>query len=214
VGYTIYRYWYPEMFMDASKYILDWRLGALNTVVLIISSFTMVMGVRAAQTDQQKALKNYLILTILCACIFMGVKYVEYSQKIDHGALPRAALKGNVGMTEWKFHLDPELLKEEHWVTVTGLEGLEKGKPVRMSMQEAINRHRHMNIFMGFYFTMTGIHGFHILVGIGLLLWMYNRSARGHFYPGYFTPVEMVGLYWHIVDLIWIFLFPLFYLIT
>jgi cytochrome c oxidase subunit III len=60
---------------------------------------------------------------------------------------------------------------------------------------------------------MTGLHGLHVLVGIFLILWLTVRSAKGHFGPDYYAPVEMVGLYWHLVDLIWIYLFPLLYLI-
>lgn len=68
-------------------------------------------------------------------------------------------------------------------------------------------------IFFGIYFFMTGLHGIHVLVGMGLIAWLIIRARRGEFYSEFFTPVEMVGLYWHIVDVIWIFLFPLLYLI-
>ena len=67
--------------------------------------------------------------------------------------------------------------------------------------------------FFGIYFFMTGLHGVHVLVGMALIAWILIRSARGEFGPTYFTPVDLVGLYWHLVDLIWIFLFPLLYLI-
>ena len=70
-----------------------------------------------------------------------------------------------------------------------------------------------LHIFFGIYFTMTGLHGIHVLVGMGLIVWLMIKTHRGHFYSGYFTPVESVGLYWHLVDLVWIFLFPLLYLI-
>ena len=70
-----------------------------------------------------------------------------------------------------------------------------------------------VNVFFGLYFTMTGLHGLHVVVGIGLLAWLYKRAARGEFKDGYFSAVENVGLYWHFVDLVWIFLFPLLYLV-
>jgi cytochrome c oxidase subunit III len=60
---------------------------------------------------------------------------------------------------------------------------------------------------------MTGLHGLHVVVGIGLLLWLLIRSARGDFSAEHFGPVDYVGLYWHLVDLVWIYLFPLLYLI-
>ena len=69
------------------------------------------------------------------------------------------------------------------------------------------------HIFFSAYFLMTGLHGFHVLGGIGVISWLIIKTARGSFSPAYYTPIEMTGLYWHLVDLIWIFLFPLFYLI-
>ncbi|HEY7090780.1 MAG TPA: cytochrome c oxidase subunit 3 family protein [Tepidisphaeraceae bacterium] len=72
---------------------------------------------------------------------------------------------------------------------------------------------KRVNAFFSVYFFMTGLHGLHVLIGIGLILWVALRARRGIFGPRYFTPVDLVGLYWHLVDLIWIFLFPLLYLI-
>ena len=70
-----------------------------------------------------------------------------------------------------------------------------------------------MHIFFGIYFTMTGLHGLHVVIGMGLIIWLMIRTAQGYYNAKYFTPVESVGLYWHLVDLVWIFLFPLLYLI-
>ena len=69
------------------------------------------------------------------------------------------------------------------------------------------------HVFFSIYFMMTGLHGIHVVIGMGLILWLIIRTIRGHFSPVYYTPVEMVGLFWHLVDLVWIFLFPLLYLI-
>ena len=71
----------------------------------------------------------------------------------------------------------------------------------------------HQFIFFSFYFMMTGLHGIHILIGILVLLWLLRRAIRGDFTSNYYTPVDLVGLYWHLVDVIWIYLFPLLYLI-
>jgi cytochrome c oxidase subunit 3 len=70
-----------------------------------------------------------------------------------------------------------------------------------------------VHIFFQIYYLMTGLHGLHVLVGMGLIGWLLIRAMMGTFGPGYFAPVDLVGLYWHLVDLIWIFLFPLLYLI-
>ena len=73
---------------------------------------------------------------------------------------------------------------------------------------------QHGGSFFGIYFMMTGVHGLHVIIGIGVMFWIWLRNQRGEFSEQFWTPVDLVALYWHLVDLIWIFLFPLFYLIT
>ncbi len=169
VVYTVFRNFYPEMFIDANKH-LSWKIGSVNTIFLIVSSFTMAIGVRSAQTSKKNVLILCMILTFLFAAGFMVNKYFEYNEKIMHGFLPSKWFSG-----------------EGHFET--------------------------MHIFFGLYFFATGLHGLHVLVGMGLIAWIIWRAQKGHFHAQYYTPVELVGLYWHLVDLIWIFLFPLFYLI-
>lgn len=170
VGYIIFHNIYPEMFAEGAKH-LDWRLGAFNTVVLLISSYTMAMGIHYAQTNQRsKSLMN-LWITVVCGLIFMVVKYFEYSHK---------------------FHL-----------------GLEPGK--FFEFKDAA--HANLAMYFSFYFLMTGLHGSHVLVGIGLIIWVILRTRKGEFSSEFYTPVECVGLFWHLVDLIWIYLFPLLYLV-
>jgi cytochrome c oxidase subunit III len=70
-----------------------------------------------------------------------------------------------------------------------------------------------VQLYMVFYFGMTGLHALHMVIGAGLLLWMIWRAWAGHFGPEYYGPVEVMGLYWHFVDIVWIFLFPLLYLV-
>ncbi len=169
VAYFIFKALYPQMFIEAHHH-LSWQLGALNTIFLICSSFTMAMAVRSAQTSEQRKMLVYLVITFLFAGGFMCVKYIEYMSKIHHGFLP----------ARWFFG-----------------EGTYETLP----------------LFFGLYFAMTGLHGIHVLGGMILIAWLIYRGQRGEFHAGYFTPVEMVGLYWHLVDLIWIFLFPLLYLV-
>ena len=171
VGFGISQSKYPEAFVQAHHH-LDRNLGFLNTVVLLISSFTMVMGVHAAKTNQKKKLIFFLVFTILCAFIFLGVKYFEYSHKFHEGLLPG------------KFY--------SH-----------EGDTVPSQF-----------VFFSFYFMMTGLHGIHILGGVAVMSWVLLRAMRGEFSSEYYTPVDLVGLYWHLVDLIWIYLFPLLYLIS
>ena len=172
VGYAIYHSKYPEIFKVGGSF-LDWKLGALNTVVLLFSSFTVVASIYYAQVNDKKKVLLNLYLTVICACIFMVVKFFEYSHKIHEGLLP-----GNL-------------------FSYTGVGA------------EVAN----LPMYFSFYFCMTGLHGSHVLVGIGLLIWLIVRAHKGHFGPKYYTPIECVGLFWHLVDLIWIYLFPLLYLV-
>ena len=174
VGFGLSQAKWPDEFREAHHH-LQRPLGALNTVVLLISSFTMVMGVLCAQRGKQKALVAYLIATISCALVFLGVKYFEYSHKFEDGLLPG----------KWFSNHETSALHQ-------------KG----------------VSVFFSFYFMMTGLHGFHILVGVLILSWITYRASKGEFSHTYYTPVDLVGLYWHLVDLIWIYLFPLLYLIS
>lgn len=178
VAYGIFRSWYPEMFSAAAQQ-LDRPMGAANTVVLLFSSLTAVLAVRSAQLKQKKQTTQLLVVTIVCACIFLVVKYFEYSHKFHAGLLPGKFFAPDV------HHL--------------------------AAGSAALPENAH--IFFSIYFMATGIHAIHILVGIGLLIWVIKRNERGDFNEGYYAGVDIVALYWHLVDLVWIYLFPLLYLI-
>jgi len=182
-AYAVFRANHPDMFHYAHHF-LDWRLGALNTVVLIGSSLSAAWSVRCAQLGQRRGLRATLLVTLLLAGVFMVVKYTEYSHKLHHGIGWGAS-----------YHPTAEILES----LPAGLRAL----PVP----------EHLGTFYSIYFLMTGLHGIHVLVGMGLYLWLLRRAGRGDFGPAYYVPVDMVALYWHIVDMIWIFLFPLFYLV-
>jgi cytochrome c oxidase subunit 3 len=173
VAYIIFKFRFYDSFHAAAG-TLDWQLGAVNTVVLLISSFTMARAVSAAQRGNREQLTENLFWTILCGFGFMIVKYLEYSHKIHDGYLPGS------------------------FFTNTALLEVAPQAP----------------LFFTMYFAMTGLHGLHVVIGIGILAWLYIRSKRGDFGTNYYTPVEMTGLYWHLVDLVWIYLFPLLYLVT
>jgi cytochrome c oxidase subunit 3 len=172
VGYVIFHEKYPEMFHTGASF-LDWRLGAFNTVVLLISSLTMALSIYYAQVGNKKMILVNLYSTVVCGLIFMGVKYIEWSHKIHEGLLPG----------RW-FHYE--------------------GKEAAVA---------HLPMYFSFYFTMTGLHASHVIVGLSLIIWLIVRAHRGDFNKKYWTPLECVGLFWHLVDLIWIYLFPLLYLI-
>lgn len=91
--------------------------------------------------------------------------------------------------------------------------GLAAGEALTARGHDAASVPRNVHLFFGIYFVMTGLHGLHVIAGMVVIAWLFVRTLRGEFGDGHFTPVDMGGLYWHLVDLIWIFLFPLLYLI-
>ncbi len=321
VAYTLYRTHHPEIFEQAHVF-LDKYLGALNTLVLLFSSLTMALGVRAAQLGNNRSTALYTLITMFCAAMFLGVKAIEYSHKWDMGIFPRstfaldmghhAAREGtlahSLGVSEylvWLCVVPAVLLvafvalsvfsmltKKGVWpkffaglaftvfgyffgvicghfymqFTAGGTGGHASNQTVLFALQEeahadeshgadsgggehkesdeshaAADAHegehhaddghgddhshggdhgpdqpkldRDIGTFFSIYYCMTGLHAIHIIAGIGFLAWIFARSLMGHWRSDYFGPVDYVGLYWHLVDLIWIYLFPLLYLI-
>jgi cytochrome c oxidase subunit 3 len=210
-AYAIYRANHPEIFVYAHQY-LDKVLGGTNTVILLCSSLTMAWAVRASQLGQRKLLIGMLSLTLLGACGFLGIKYVEYKAKWEHGLLPG---------THFAPHEHGEAAAKPAVAAPSATIKPSAEGPSGTVTQEAKTetiahekRPSNTQIFFGIYFLMTGLHGLHVLAGMGAIIWVLVRSIKGHFTPEYYTPVDFVGLYWHLVDLIWIFLFPLLYLIS
>jgi len=184
VAYGVFRLWHPEAFAEASHQ-LNKTMGMVNTIVLLFSSLTAALAVRSAQKGEKDQTTILLIITIVCAFIFLGVKYFEYEHKFHSGLLPG----------RW-FGVAREFPSGE----------LLKGEEIPLLPAGA-------SAFFSLYFVMTGVHAVHIIVGIGVLTWILRRNIRGEFSKEYFTPVDNVALYWHLVDLVWIYLFPLLYLI-
>ena len=327
VAYTLYRNHHPEIF-DQAHVFLDKYLGGLNTVVLLFSSLTMALAVRSAQLGRNKNCGMYILITMVCAAMFLGVKAIEYSHKWDMGIFPGArfdltyvhpdpVMFGNIGLSKYLIYISiiPAILlilfvvasaigmltkkaafsklmlglaitvggyflgavagyayqatKDHggdshaaavapdqdniHLVSMTideeektdaghdehghdeGDHGHEEGDHDHGA--EGGHGHGHeghghdhvqvfdkhhpdpdslsddVRIFFSIYYCMTVLHAIHIIAGIIALAWVYWRCLLGHWRKDYFGPVDYVGLYWHLVDLIWIYLFPLLYLI-
>lgn len=166
--YSVYLSYYPDQFALSGAQ-LDTALGAVNTVVLLTSSLFVAMAVTAIQTDQRRQVLILLAGTILCAITFLGIKYLEWSEKFEH-------------------HIYP------------GSEMLAAAPPGE-------------SVFFGLYYLITGLHGLHVLIGALLLSWVAYRVHIGSVHAGDDIWLENSALYWHLVDLIWIFIFPLYYLI-
>jgi cytochrome c oxidase subunit 3 len=171
-AYVIYRSIYSSAFAATSQ-VMNVPLGGLNTGVLICSSLSMALAVRAAQLGNRKTQIITLILTMFFGLVFLGVKAYEYTEKYLEHLIPGP---------NFQFPDAPQFV-------------------------------HHAQIFFFLYFAMTGMHAVHMIVGVGLLTFLLIQAFRGKWGPTYYTPVEMIGLYWHFVDVVWIFLFPLLYLI-
>ena len=201
VAYMIYRVWYFDAFAEASRRLsLFW--GGLNTAVLIGSSLTMALAVRAAQTNNRKWTVNWLILTMVLGCVFLGVKVIEYQDKFANYEVPGENYN-------WLYH-------EQH--AAAGGEHLEAGAPAAAATHRDLSLtpqqlQNTTQIYFSLYFTMTGLHALHMIIGVGLMLVITWMAWKGRFDAQYYTPVELSGLYWHFVDIVWIFLFPLLYLV-
>jgi cytochrome c oxidase subunit 3 len=171
MAYILYRSKDPASFSAASGH-LNWKLGAANTVVLIVSSLTMALAVYYSQTGNKRLLIAMLVLTMALGATFLVVKAFEYHSKwVDH-------LIPGFGF-EWTGHGDA----------------------------------RHVQMFYFVYFALTGIHALHMVVGLGIMSVILRMAVKDRFTPAYHSPVEISGLYWHFVDIVWIFLFPLLYLV-
>jgi cytochrome c oxidase subunit 3 len=189
--YTVYRYWYPSAFIEGSHH-LDVTLGTINTAILLASSLTMALAVHAAQTSDSKATVRNLLLTLLLGTAFLGIKGYEYFHKYEERLVPGR----NFVMPRGTEHSPPAPASEQAAPTLS------------------IDPHsRSVELFFSFYFAMTGLHALHMVIGAGILVVLIVAAARGAFSASYFTPVEMTGLYWHFVDIVWVFLFPLLYLV-
>ena len=249
--YLVFRSRYPMAFAAGSNH-LNALFGGLNTLVLIVSSLTMALAVRAAQMGQRNLQVGLLILTMIFGATFLGVKAVEYKEKYDDGLVPVAGLnlKTDKELADSDEHSgtvsvpvgrqDPneslptaqgEKKEEEKYVNTKGdfiwkdtklaqqaqqggfLTDAEKigyfanGEISQAKFQDKVR------IFFWIYFVMTGLHALHMIIGLGIMTWLTWKAFRGTFTADYYAPVEITGLYWHFVDIVWIFLFPLLYLL-
>jgi len=183
LAYALYRNFFPAAFASASNH-LDITLGAVNTGVLIVSSFTMALAVYFTQVGNRRPQILCLVLTLILGLTFLGIKAVEYHEKYTDRLIPGHLIPGaSFGPEAHALHLLPGATLPQ------------------------------VEMFYWIYFAMTGMHALHMIIGAGLLTFLIVYSIKGRFDPEYHSPVEIIGLYWHFVDIVWIFLFPLLYLL-
>jgi cytochrome c oxidase subunit 3 len=169
MAYTVYRLSNPQAFDIASSH-MEMVLGAVNTAVLLCSSFTMVLAVHSAELGKQRAVALLLLATMVIGAIFLGIKFTEYYLHYQEHKVPG------------------------FWFEYAG--------PFAGKVQ----------MFFVFYFIMTGLHAIHMTIGLGILAVLLFRTILGTFSAEYYTPIEIGGLYWHFIDIVWIFLYAIFYL--
>lgn len=167
--YSVYRSKYPAEF-HASAAEENLLLGSINTAILLTSSLFIAVAISAVKKGNYRLSVILQGATILMGIAFLGIKAVEWSEKIARGIYPNSPV------------LD------------------------KMSMGEIL--------FFGLYYVMTGIHGIHVLIGVCVIAFMVYFTLTGNITRENFSKIENTGLYWHFVDIVWIYLFPLFYLIT
>ena len=190
-AYLILRNWYYPAFVAASHQLnIFW--GTANTAVLISSSFTMAMGVWCAETRRSKGLILSLIGTLILGGIFLGIKYDEYHEKYELHHIPGEVFHFN---SQGFVHPSAEAEKAGE-------------KPLAPDMAAKTE------VYFSLYFAMTGMHALHMIIGMALLCGMLWKASLGGYMNGHIAFVENFGLYWHFVDIVWIFLFPLLYLIS
>ncbi len=216
-AYAIWRTNHPEVFLYAHHYLSTFW-GTFNTVVLLFSSLTAAWAVRCAQLGQKQGLIVCLVLTIVCAFGFMGVKYVEYTEKIQKGLVWG---KAYAPVNPYIVDIDDRGrfiplgyaadVAKERGMPVDTPEA--KAESIAELVAQYPNEPEGVRQFFSIYFAMTGLHGIHVLGGILVFLWLLRRAIRGEFGPKYFGPIDYAALYWHLVDLVWIYLFPMLYLI-
>jgi len=168
VLYAVYFHNYPAAFAENGKE-LNRVIGAFNTIILLISSFTVAASITAIRQQAKKCCLLLLATSFLCGILFLINKYYEWGHKFAIGIYPDSPL-------------------------------LNSGPPGK-------------NIFFGLYYVITGLHGLHVVIGMTLLGISFLLVCQDKITAQRFAMLENSGLYWHLVDLIWIFVFPLFYLI-
>jgi cytochrome c oxidase subunit III len=168
----------PEVIERASLE-LNWKIGALNTLVLLVSSLMMVLAIHSSQLNHQSQAYRYLLLTAGLGICFLGFKACEYYIDYRENLIPG-----------FKFN-------DAEWIA-RGVTASQIG---------------YVKIFLFLYWTMTGFHAVHVTIGIIAVIVMAVLTKRGHFSAEYYSPLDVTGLYWHFVDVVWIFLFPTLYLL-
>jgi cytochrome c oxidase subunit 3 len=203
----------------ASAKELSVAFGTANTVILLFSSFTVAWSIEAVKRGNNRLMLVLLGITIACGLAFLVNKKFEYGHKVHEVELAKEAIAPELYQSLKAENKCEETFDKHHGEDIM----VEKCKVVPFNLNNITygdlakrdpSKPAFASMFFFLYFIMTGIHGLHIIIGLGLLIWVMKKGLKNEFHPGWYTPVEVAGLYWHLVDLIWIYLFPLLYLVA
>ena len=259
-AYATYRIVYPKDF-EAGSAALNVGIASVNTFLLLLSSLTITLAIRACYLGRRKGLARYLMLTIVLGAAFLGLKAREYHLDYQEGLIPgvsrlspeakeqfdgrmaalfaegekaeaAAAQTTDTAAADLRSRAQdlksrstqPPVAFNENLKVVLGHNKSFAGKPLdeqayaQGSLADG-DGHTHdydpykVQLFFMFYYSMTGLHVLHMLIGLGLLIWQYVLATRGFFdHTARYVYVEVMSLYWHFVDLAWMFILPLLYL--
>ena len=197
--------------------VLSVPIGTINTLVLITSSVTMVMAWASLKMNSLARCRTYLTITVILALTFMVIKIGwEYRPKLHHYTVWLTDGSSSDGHIEHKELTDDGAIN--HIMFVPDAE-VDEHPEARQIEGEQIKRLARFgpahDTYLGIYWTLTGLHGLHVLGGVIAILWFIGPGVLlWRQDPEHYTHrVEFVGLYWHFVDLVWIFLFPILYLL-
>jgi cytochrome c oxidase subunit 3 len=169
--YLVFRVWHPDIFQSSSRMLGD-RFGALATLFLITSSFTMALSVYYKEADKKAFMLRHLFFTLVCAALFIVTRYIEFSRSIQTAALGMGLLES----------------------------GSAAGDPGAA-------------LFFNLYFLVTGFHSLYIIIGTGIVSWLVIRIINGNYQDQESLPLAGAGFYWQMGIVMWLFIFPLVYLI-
>ena len=202
-AYAVYRTKAPLQVTLASHH-LNIPLGALNTALLLVSSLLVALSVRAAQLGKTRQVVWLLVGTIALGFGFLGIKAIEWHTDWQENLVP---FFGNWDWNSHALHEDAQRLESAFQSTVRAQ--TEEGTAL-----ERVRFFGMYRMFFVLYFFMTGLHAIHLIIGLGIfgvVIWLVRKRARAG--ASSINLVETTGLYWHFIDIVWVFLYPLLYLI-
>ena len=207
-SYLVSRFTSPDVFAAASRE-LNIVIATINTIVLLTSSLFMALAVHGGERGDRKLQVRYLLITAALGALFMCFKAYEYYEEYEKHLVPGPGFS-TAEITDLPPEPAPASSNSEH--AAESAMTMRTASVLSITPDQLVRRRA--ELFFIFYFFMTGLHLLHMVIGLGLVSWVLALARRGRFTPSYHTPLELVGLYWHFIDIVWVFLYPLLYLVS